>query len=77
MTHVLFLWFEADAGGTQSKYLAWMPECPAVGTTVAVPLDEPDYRGNTDLENTRHLEVHRVTWTCDGTPFWHAEIQLR
>lgn len=76
-THVLFLWFGEKAGGAQSKYWAWMPECPAVGTTVHVPLDEPDARGYTDLENTKTMDVWRVAWTCDGTPFWHAEVQLR
>lgn len=77
MTGVLFLWFEDNAGGVQSKHWCFMPTVPRAGETVHVPLGQPDYRGDTDLEHTKAMEVHRVTWTCDGTPHWHAEIQLR
>lgn len=76
MTQVLFLWFEDGAGGSQSKQSCWLPECPAVGTTVHVPLGKPDWRGSTDPEDSKAMEVRRVAWTCDGTPFWHAEVYL-
>ncbi|AON96769.1 hypothetical protein BI081_gp018 [Mycobacterium phage Tonenili] len=77
MTYVLFLWFGPRAYGAESKYGCWMPTVPRVGDTVVIPRGQPDYRGNTDPEDTQHMEVLRVTWTCDGTPHWHAEVQLR
>lgn len=77
MTQVIFLWFEDGSIAHYRQHVAWLPECPAVGTTVHVPLGESDERGRTDMENSQAMEVHRVAWTCDGTPTWHAEVQLR
>ncbi|QDH91693.1 hypothetical protein SEA_PHRAPPUCCINO_15 [Mycobacterium phage Phrappuccino] len=77
MIQVLFYWYGDRAAGSRSKHWAWMPQVPAVGDTVHVPLEAPDEYGNTDSENSIAMEVHRIAWTCDGTAHWHAEVYLR
>jgi hypothetical protein len=77
MTGCLFLWYEDGPCGARSHRWEILPECPAVGSTVYVPIGPVNYRGESNLETAKAMTVERVAWTCDGTPYWHAEIRLR
>lgn len=77
MVQVYLIWYGEQQAWYRHKFVAWMPQCPRVGETVSVPQDEPDEWGFTDQENTKHMVVERVTWACNGTINWHAEVHLR
>lgn len=74
MIHVLFTWYGENAGGRETKFFTSMPQVPAKGDTVWVPVN-PDAR---EEDDTIAKRVFHVGWCDDDTVpgGWHAEVSL-
>jgi hypothetical protein len=68
-TRVLLAWLTPGSLDRNTQW-HWMP-VPAIGHTVHIPLPTEE-----EPLTTLALEVQQVSWTCDNTPFWHAEVRL-
>ena len=76
MIAVLFTWYGPTAGGKQTVFRASMPQVPAKGDTVWVPVDPDD---QSDPDNVIAKRVFHVGWCNDETVpggWWHAEVAL-